>query len=392
MSPLQRLFALWLCVTALLGAAAHAQEVLLITTDAPPRTGRLLAIDSRSITLREGDAPATTIPRAQCVGLLALASIPPASDPVRIELADGQVLVGPPGSLRGTADDVRFTHRIFGEITLAMEQVRTLSLRPDTSLPPAAASDVLLLVNGDRLEGLLTRWSDPLQLQPQAVAGQPEPPVIDIPLDRLAAASLITPERAPALPRVWINDGSALDIGHVQLDDDGLVRLREIALLNSDQLYTTDVDHVRGVLFAPGSCAALAGIEPRRVEGPTYRLRTPPPGAIDPRAPLGASDIDFSGPVAIDYELPRGWVSGILSADVELPPSGRTWGDCELIVSADGRELARHRLSGETPTASLFLTLPARRFTIEITEGRAGAVQDTVRLRRPLLLKPLTQP
>jgi hypothetical protein len=77
----------------------------------------------------------------------------------------------------------------------------------------------------------------------------------------------------------------------------------------------------------------------------------------------------------------------------ELPAASRVWGDCVLIVEEvgekglGGRELARVRLSGDTPEAEINVALTAGVLRVTLDEGAGGPIQDLVVLRGGLVLR-----
>jgi hypothetical protein len=77
------------------------------------------------------------------------------------------------------------------------------------------------------------------------------------------------------------------------------------------------------------------------------------------------------------------------AADVELPDSCRVWGDCTLIMTVDGKELARVRLTPQASTSVLAADLPAdaKQLTLSLDPGNQGSVEDRVVLKRAILRK-----
>ncbi len=100
---------------------------------------------------------------------------------------------------------------------------------------------------------------------------------------------------------------------------------------------------------------------------------------------LGVDSLELQGPVRVDWVLPR--PAARFAATAALPPAMWAWGDCEVVVrTADGREVQRERLSADHPEAALRVPLGGQTgFSIEIEQGRAGAVQDRIVLERPLV-------
>jgi len=89
--------------------------------------------------------------------------------------------------------------------------------------------------------------------------------------------------------------------------------------------------------------------------------------------------------MALRWALPEG--AGRFATTAELSSAGLPWGDCEIVVRVDGRELARERLWRERTSAAINVALDGgAAIEIEIESGRFGPVGDAVRLIDPLVL------
>jgi hypothetical protein len=69
-----------------------------------------------------------------------------------------------------------------------------------------------------------------------------------------------------------------------------------------------------------------------------------------------------------------------------VPESARLWGDFELIVRDDDREVHRSHLNAATPTVSINVALTGSELTIELTQGEHGPILDRLVLARAMLL------
>jgi len=110
----------------------------------------------------------------------------------------------------------------------------------------------------------------------------------------------------------------------------------------------------------------------------------PAPRALDDRAALGLSPLEFRGPIKVHYVLPAG--ATYFAAEARLPAQSRAWGDCDLIIRDDDRTVFTTRLNAETPTATIGVRLSGSTLTVEVTEGAAGPIHDRVVLLRCLIL------
>ncbi len=128
----------------------------------------------------------------------------------------------------------------------------------------------------------------------------------------------------------------------------------------------------------------FAAMAPSHVEGPPTRYAVPAPTVLDEFAPLGLGRVEFRGPVSVQYLLPPG--AAYLSAEAALPMKARSWGDCELVIREDDRQVFSARLNADSPTTVIGVPLDGSRLEVEITEGSGGPVQDQVVLLRALVL------
>jgi hypothetical protein len=144
------------------------------------------------------------------------------------------------------------------------------------------------------------------------------------------------------------------------------------------------VDAVAGVQFDARGLIPFAAITPSSVEGPPTRYVVPAPTVLDEFAPLGLGRVEFRGPVSVQYQLPPG--AAYLSAEAALPAGSRSWGDCELVIREDDRQIFSARLNHDRPTAVIGVPLEGARLTVQVTEGSGGPVQDQVVLLRALVL------
>ncbi|MHC5005653.1 MAG: hypothetical protein ACYTJ0_21340, partial [Planctomycetota bacterium] len=242
-------------------------------------------------------------------------------------------------------------------------------------------SDVVMLANGDRLEGFIVALGDPISLE---VTGPDGPEIVDVPLDRAAAVAMVTPSQPPAERRVWFTDGTIINVSSLRVGDDGFVRLSS-PMVGSEMLeHRLRLGEIAAVLFGPGLMQPLAELTPSGIAGPESRYVIPSPASIDPGAPLGLSRLEYRGPMVARYALPTG--ASRFAAEATLPVESRDWGDYELLVRDDDRVVFRAQLDRERPSASINVAVTGTELTIELTEGRHGPIQDRLHLDRAALL------
>ncbi|MCA9283993.1 MAG: hypothetical protein KDA22_02170 [Phycisphaerales bacterium] len=366
------------------GRRAAAQE-LVLGDDGRLESGRLVAIDDRFVVWRDPSGEIRQMPLASCIAVSVENPLPIVSpDAGVMELADGQVFPGRIGLNNGR---LTWRHALVGETPIDIERLRSLQLLAGVKVPVARDADVVVLANGDRVEGVVTSLGTAIEVEPLTggVAGQkPEP--IAIPLERVAALSLVTPQVRLAGAVVWFADGTVIEAESPRLGDDGLVRLRP-AFVDAGGAGSLSVpmEQVSGIVFRAEAIQPLADLDPVSVEGPVERFRVPAPRADD-RGPasFGVSPIWMSGPIVVRYVLPEPGMRFLARA--VLPRKDRGWGDLEIVVRDGARELLRSRLDAQHPAVAIDLPISGTDLTIELLEGRNGPVQDTVLLLRPLLI------
>lgn len=382
--PIRAILRHSLLVVAVLAVphAARADHDLLMA-DLSIRRGRVVAFDETSILFREGAAlpagaaeSATPVPRAECLGLIAdhVRSSPP-SDSGLLVFADGQRLPG-----RAELDDGQlvWVHEKFGAVSIDLEEVQSIAFEPGRIAPRPGAEDVVVLLNGDRLEGIVASLGTAIVLERGAGATRSE---VAIPLERVATLSLVTPPRQAVGPRLWLANGSVIDVS-VKPGGDSILQFEIATLRTSSRNRSVPMGEVRGISFGTGAITPLASIEPTLVSGPPERYRVPAPAVDDPAAPLGLAAIALSGPMSVSYTVPAGVR---LSAVARLPREALEWGDVELVVRDGAVERWRGVLNALAPMHEILVELEGRSLTLELLEGRHGPVQDVVLLERAIL-------
>ncbi len=374
-------------VILIAAAALNAQrescaDTLIIQRSGEMTSGELIEInDQQIVVLRDGSVD-ERISAADCVALFDDRARQKFTDRGLLVLADGQQFPGEAisgGKSGGQA--LVWSHKLFGRIEVPLGLVRSVNFIGTDTPPPAHAMDVLELTNGDRVEGVVLSLGDPVTLSIGGSAGRQTTQ----PLARVASVSLVSPRRPITGKRVWLKDGTIVDVSQLRLGHDGRLRLT----VPSDVFETSQLDlnmnEMRAALFDATGVIPLALLTPTSVDGPRTRYELPRPKAIDPAAPIGLSPIQISGPLTLRYELPGG--SAHFVADAALPASHRAWGDFELVILDDDREVLRSRLNRNHPAESIRLRLVGSELTIRIEEGANGPLQDTVVLQHAMLLE-----
>jgi hypothetical protein len=380
---------------------------------------QLIALDTATITYTDSagllrkesrDEFLAVLPQAQDLGAAAATALRP---PSVAELVDGQRYAGRAGAVPSRSspgESIAWEHAALGTLDLKLDDLRRLQLRPQTTepsvrpAPPTSAAgadtDIVVLTNGDRAEGLTEGFLADGPALRLSAGGSSR----DIPFERIQEVRILSnpgaalPERSAVL---WLRDGSVIACRSIRTDRTGDVSL-EVALREPPGGGEGDrttlaasaavpLGEVLGADLHPGTLVPLASI-PAENQRPTGNRRWTRPVVASSEALLRLGDVELPGPMSAEWELPAG--AERFSADAQLPRAAWDWGDAELIVTlitpAGETELFRRRLSADQPGAAVNAPLgkPAAgaRLGIRLESGAYGAVQDRVILHRPVLL------
>jgi hypothetical protein len=343
---------------------------------------RVVEVSERLVTYLGGEEQIDQMPVRDCIALLRPAPRIESARKGMLQLADGQRLPGEAVSAAADDDVLVWNHALLGRVHVPLNDIDWVVFSGVLRPPELGQSDVVVLANGDRLEGFITRLGDPLVME---VSEGGQTTSIEAPLDRVVAARMVAKPRPPSGQRVWLSDGTVLDVARFEVSDDRVARLVDPRLLPGSRTHTKELAGIAAVQFDRDGLTPLAELTPRRIEAPPTRRLVPPPQRLGGDSPpLGLTDIRFAGPATVRYALPRAGMR--FAAEVTMPPAARRWGDCELIVFDDDREAARVHLNGEQPTATINVTLRGSQLSLQLAEAGNGPVQDQLILTRAMLL------
>ena len=289
-----------------------------------------------------------------------------------LELTDGQRWSG--SLVSGRGDMIIWSLRGVVDLSLPLDRVRAMVLRPSAMQTPPGVEDRVVLVNGDVLDGFVASVGEPTRIE--SAAGD-----VEVPMDRLASMVLANPNAPPTGVFVW-TDADILSARSVEVLVTGRVLL-QMGSESPDAAVEFPASGLRAVLLDASAISPLVSMPMADVEHPAGLLWAGPP-LLGEGGPLGAGAIELRGPVLVRWRFPRG--AARFAATALLPPAMWAWGDCEIVVRAGGAELYRERLNAERPQVEVNVPLGgSTELVVEIESGASGPVQDHVRLESPII-------
>lgn len=311
---------------------------------------------------------------------------------VFIDLVDGQRLaVQWLGADRQT---LHVRHALLGEMWVNVEDLLALTRGIMKEPSRRLAGDLVVLANGDRIEGFVaTVGGSNIEIQTEHADA-----TIMLRADRVVGLYLNNPARpnGPTGHLVYLKDGSAVLASELEIADGQLLLETPVSQWPEPGLETKpraqpDKD-VRQIALEQVKRIDLASEAGRLVEvieldgqviagGEVFTLPMPPQ--------VLSNGVLLHAPVALAYELPERTAqfaaTAELSIDSEDPDRSFQWADFQLIIRVDDRVLLRRRITGQDPRVSIRVPVHGRKLTIELDPGANGPVMDRLLLRDAIL-------
>jgi hypothetical protein len=285
-----------------------------------------------------------------------------------------------------TGDAVAWQHPALGRIELPLESITRL-IMPGAAIdgPPvrtADGADELLLANGDVLSGFILAIGPTTSVETEA--GN----IVDLPIDRVAAALLANPSKPMSGTMIWLDDGSAFPAEALTATDSSGIRLT----LAGGESIEYDPQTLRAIAFEAAGILPLSELKPedqvalggRVFVEPIRTVRHPDDLAFSSGPILNALDIEMPGPMSVSWTLPSGVQR--FAGTVALADVSGGWGDCEFSIAIDGERVFSTRLYKDQPIAAYNIEVQgALELSVTVDPGNFGPVRDRVVLHRPLL-------
>lgn len=380
-------------VAAGVSVSAAAQASFdLIGSDLSRLPIRLTEITADTVVWEDPTGDTALLPTAEVLGLVARSGSRDADgakgvlsalsfEPSMLRLTDGRRLTGSLSAEADLPEVLRWQHPVLGGVDVPLEQIDRLVLQRATVgagtvalLPATDRHDVVLLRNGDRLEGLV------VELGRDAVIEVDDREVV-VPMESVHQVALANPREAWEGPMVWLRDGSVLGAAEVLFAEGLFVVIEDgSALTEADgragndaggQSVTVRPEHVSAVSFDTQSLVPASTLIDAA-------------GRESDAGEFGAAPIALNAEDSVAIELPARARRIVLTA--ELPLRARAWGQCELLLATDGVVRARLPLSAATPVIRYELDLDgAQTLELILEPGAFGRVQSMIEVRDALI-------
>lgn len=373
-----------LCLAAAAVPAPAAERFLVIDMTGASRVMDGLVIDAERVYARDEQGVMRSRPVTDVLAIMRTDPGTRLTYPGLLITVDGQRLPGHLTMRTATRPDAFvWMHPWMGQVEATLEQTREIMLDGSTRIADdrTRVSDVVILRNGDRIEGLVAAVGDPFEIE---IDQGGTVRTMRIPLERVAAVRLVTPDIAPSGERLWFRDGTVVQVSDRRIGDDGYVRLRS-AWLREDRPIQVSLGEIDAIEVGAGLLVPLAGLAPVDATSSYPRFEIPSPRVASGTAVLGTHPVEMRGPLVVRYRLPERCHRFV--ATVSMPERARQYGDCDLILRSNGTEVFRRRFGGDMWTAPIDVALSGRDFQVEITVGEHGPVQDVLLFERAIFIR-----
>ena len=250
------------------------------------------------------------------------------------------------------------------------------------ALPAASDGDVLLLRNGDRVDGIVSGISaSGISVE---VGSGADRSISTLAWDTVSAVGLVAPPMPRAGARVWLADGTVIDGDSVSWMTPQYMRIVG-GSGTAQRPISIPRRMVLAVQSSPTSATPLAQLAPvaSGVTAPAARYSQPSPTVVAGTWGLDAPPIEIEGPVLLSY--PAQSAPSRLVAVASRPSTAREASDVDLVVRSGGKELLREHMDAARSRMEIRVDIPAAPFSIELVPSSGSAAGAFVVLERAVL-------
>lgn len=250
------------------------------------------------------------------------------------------------------------------------------------ALPAASDGDVLLLRNGDRVDGIVSGiTASGIAVE---VGSGADRSISTLAWDTVSAVGLVAPPMPRAGARVWLADGTVIDGDSVSWMTPQYMRIVG-GSGTAQRPISIPRRMVLAVQSSPTSATPLAQLAPvaSGVTAPAARYSQPSPTVVAGTWGLDAPPIEIEGPVLLSY--PAQSAPSRLVAVASRPSTAREASDVDLVVRSGGKELLREHMDAARSRMEIRVDIPAAPFSIELVPSSSSAAGAFVVLERAVL-------
>lgn len=355
--------------------------------------------------------------------------VPPYVEPLSsamLELVDGQRL---PGTYQVGPEGAAWDHRWIGVFPIVTDRIASIRFLPSTVIRRPSDSDLVVLSNGDRINGFIEALGTEIVLDAAGSPGASNPgEVVDagsddggardpskddsprgssvrrIPVDRVAAVAFAAIESAETPPLlVWTMDGSVVGARELAFDDASgwSFSLTDRVLAGVRQRSTADnmaADPV-GFVCDTGRFVPLATLGRPRIGKPEGAVHHGLADAcrIGPmeQVSLGLASVELAGPVIAEFRRSDAASVAkvrpfVFSALVRLAEPAPLDAAVEVTVDLGAGAMRRFRLDAATPVERLTIVgapVGAPQVTITLDDAGNGPIGDRVVFERAVFVQ-----
>lgn len=296
-----------------------------------------------------------------------------------LALDDGQRING---IFESGSSKLNWRSRDLGLIDIDLERVQWIG-------PPTLATEVpptrdrVVLLNGDRVDGFVNAIESERGVQVETQGSAPPTASRWIDLARTVSIQLAPRPRAASGWRLWLRDGSVVDVDGWQRRGDQ-VQLRKVHLPGAAPVITVPWSTVLAVA-CPDSGMQPIWCQPWRTTEATPQERLSAPVMhMQPQRALDLHDLDLHGPGSFIMQVPPGTRS--LHLTLAAPPALQRELACTVRVLDGEGEVCSERLSASSKPRTIDVPVHGPSITFQLTDSAKGAFGAAVRLQHGWLL------
>ena len=296
-----------------------------------------------------------------------------------LALDDGQRING---IFESAGHTLHWRSRDLGLIDIDLERVQWIG-PPTLATEAPPAKDRVVLLNGDRVDGFVNAIESDRGVQVETQGSAPPASARWIDLARTVSIQLAPHPRAASGWRLWLRDGSVVDVDGWQRKGDQL-QLRKAHLSGAAPTITIPWSAVLAVACPDSGIQPLWSQSWRTKEATPPERLSAPMIHMQPQRALDLHDLDLHGPGLFTMQVPPGTRS--LHLTLAEPPQLQGQLACTLHILDGEREVCTQRMDALFKPRAIDIPLQGQQVTFQLTDSARGAFGAAVRLQQAWLL------